>query len=122
MILEALQDDLNTPLALSHLHSDTRDLRIITDSESQSIARDGVVARAFHLGLLQQDPEDWFKWQPPRKAGGGPDDDAIEALIAERNQARDDKDFARADEIRDELAKNGVLLEDGPGGTTWKRG
>ena len=52
----------------------------------------------------------------------GLSDDAIEALIAERDQARENKDFARADEIRDELAKNGVLLEDGAGGTTWKRG
>uniref|UniRef100_UPI00263255C0 cysteine--tRNA ligase n=1 Tax=uncultured Psychrobacter sp. TaxID=259303 RepID=UPI00263255C0 len=61
MILEALKDDLNTPLALSHLHSDTRELRTIKDAESQSVARDGVVARAYLLGLLQQDPEAWFK-------------------------------------------------------------
>ena len=119
MILEALKDDLNTPLALSHLHSDTRELRTIKDAESQSVARDGVVARAYLLGLLQQDPEAWFKGTASE---GDLDDAAIDALIEERNAARADKNFARADEIRDELASQGVLLEDGSGGTTWKRG
>jgi len=71
------------------------------------------------LGLLQQDPEDWFKGEA---AEGGLGDAAIDALIDERIQARADKDFARADAIRDELAAAGVLLEDGAGGTTWKRG
>ena len=119
MILEALKDDLNTPLALSHLHSDTRELRTIKDAESQSVARDGVVARAYLLGLLQQDPEAWFKGSATE---GGLDDAAIDALIEKRTQARADKDFARADEIRDQLAEQGILLEDGAGGTTWKRG
>ena len=119
MILEALKDDLNTPLALSHLHSDTREFRTIKDAESQSVARDGVVARAYLLGLLQQDPEAWFKGTASE---GDLDDAAIDALIEERNAARADKNFARADEIRDELASQGVLLEDGSGGTTWKRG
>ncbi len=125
---EALSDDLNTPLALKHLHGRMNQLNLVLSDDS----RGGKISQTYNkwlllemgecLGLLQQDPEDWFKWQPPRKAEGGPDDDAIEALIAERNKARENKDFARADEIRDELAKNGVLLEDGAGGTTWKRG
>ncbi|MCH7551006.1 MAG: hypothetical protein IIA35_04810 [Proteobacteria bacterium] len=71
------------------------------------------------LGLLQQDPEDWFKGGARE---GGPDDAVIDTLIAERDAARADKDFARADEIRDDLASQGVLLEDGAQGTTWKRG
>ena len=50
------------------------------------------------------------------------DDDEIDSLIAERDKARDAKDFARGDEIRDRLAAAGVLLEDGTDGTTWKRG
>ena len=87
------------------------------------------------FGLLQQDPEDWFKRvrvvKVPVAAASTDsalgiieilDDDEIDSLIAERDKARENKDFARADEIRDELAKNGVLLEDGAGGTTWKRG
>ena len=68
---------------------------------------------------MQQDPEAWFKGTASE---GDLDDAAIDALIEERNAARADKNFARADEIRDELASQGVLLEDGSGGTTWKRG
>jgi len=64
------------------------------------------------LGLLQTDPEVWFQ---------GDGDAAIDALIAERIAARGAKDFARADEIRDELTAKGVVLEDGAGGTTWRR-
>ena len=70
-------------------------------------------------GLMQQDPEDWFKWQPP--GAESVDEAAIDALIEERNQARAAKDFARADEIRDGLEGQGILLEDGPEGSTWKR-
>ncbi len=123
-VVEALSDDLNTPLALTHLHAISNLVFHESDYPADRLTFRGAAIRqsAELLGLLQQDPEDWFKWQPPRKAEGGPDDDAIEALIAERNKARENKDFARADEIRDELAKNGVLLEDGAGGTTWKRG
>ena len=66
------------------------------------------------LGLLQQDPETWFR--------GGTDDAAeIEAAIAERLAARKAKDFARADAIRADLLAKGIILEDGPKGTTWRR-
>ena len=64
------------------------------------------------LGILQHDPAVWFQ---------GDGDDAIDALIAERNAARANKDFARADEIRDQLAAKGIVLEDGAGGSTWRR-
>ena len=68
------------------------------------------------FGLLSKA---WFKGGA---AEGSLDDAAIDALIEERTQARADKNFQRADEIRDELAEQGILLEDGAGGTTWKRG
>ncbi len=116
-----LLDDLNTPLAISHLHRCLKLLNEADDDGSKVAAKTNLLSSADMLGLLQQDPEDWFKWQPPKKAEGGLVDKAIEALIAERDQARDDKDFKRGDEIRDELEKAGVLLEDNPGGTTWKR-
>ena len=72
------------------------------------------------MGLLQLDPDTWFK-ERPGDASIGLDSAEIDGLIAERGQARATKDFARSDEIRDQLAAHGILLEDGPGGTTWKR-
>jgi len=116
---EALKDDLNTPQALAVLHEA---LSALNKADGDAAVRKGeLLAGAQYLGLLYQDPEDWFKWQPP-KAGGGIDDGAIEALIEERTRARKAKDFAASDRIRDELAEQGVLLEDGPEGTTWRRG
>jgi cysteinyl-tRNA synthetase len=71
------------------------------------------------MGLLQATPEGWFQ-------GGVGDDDlsaaAIEGLIEQRRAARQNKDFATSDRIRDELAAQGVVLEDGADGTTWRRG
>jgi cysteinyl-tRNA synthetase len=70
------------------------------------------------VGLLQEDPESWFKGA----AGAGDlDDAAIESLIQQRLDARKAKQWAESDRIRDELKAQGVLLEDGAGGTTWKR-
>jgi cysteinyl-tRNA synthetase len=69
------------------------------------------------LGLLQGAAVDWF--QAP--AGGDAPGVDVEAAIRERNAARKARDFARADAIRKEMAAAGVLLEDGPGGTTWRR-
>jgi len=109
-VVAALSDDLNTPLAVAELHK-------LSGSDPA-----GFKAAANFMGLLEQAPEDWFKWQPPKAAGGGLDDDAIDALIAERTEARAAKNFARSDAIRDELAAAGVVLEDSAQGTTWRRG
>ena len=67
------------------------------------------------LGLLQADPETWFKGEEQE------DDDAIEALLDEREAARANRDFSRADEIRDRLMAMGIVLEDGAGKTRWRR-
>ena len=66
------------------------------------------------MGLLTQAPEAWFR-------GGTEDTDAIAAAIQERLDARKARNFARADAIRTDLAGRGIVLEDGPGGTTWRR-
>jgi cysteinyl-tRNA synthetase len=103
---EALEDDLNTPLAISALHQ-------LDDSAA-------LLAGAQALGLLQQDAEAWFRWTPT--GTGGPTEAEIEAAIAARQAARKAKDFKEADRLRDDLKAKGVILEDGPKGTTWKRG
>ncbi len=126
-VLEALADDLNTPLALSALHQHLDALNAELDKSGDSEgAAERLRTAAEPLGLLGKDPEAWFRWQPEEgaeeSAAAGLDDDEIAALVAQRETARTDRDFAEADRIRDRLAEAGVLLEDGPDGTLWRRG
>jgi cysteinyl-tRNA synthetase len=108
-VLEALCDDLNTPLAISTMHT-LADAAITGDRSAAS----GLRTVGALLGLLQQAPEAWFH-------GGADDAMDIDAAIAERLAARRSRAFARADAIRAELAGKGIVLEDGPKGTTWRR-
>ncbi|SFK30829.1 cysteine--tRNA ligase [Falsiroseomonas stagni] len=113
----ALADDLNTPLALATLHH-------LVSAANDALGRDAtadlpalkgrILACGQMLGLLGQSPAAWFR-------GDAGDDAAIEAAIAARLAARKAKDWAEADRIRKELAAQGILLEDGPNGTTWRR-
>ena len=97
-VLDALHDDLNTPLALSRL---------------SALEGGQLKASAALLGLLQSSADEWFQ--------GGADADGIEKRIAERAAAKQNRDFATADRIREELRSDGIILEDGPAGTTWRR-
>ena len=110
-VTAALCDDINTPKALAEIHKCAR----VGDTEK-------LLAGAQFLGLMKQDPEDWFKWQPIELEDNNLDITAIEALIGERSEAREGKNFERSDAIRDYLAAQGIILEDGPGGTIWRRG
>ncbi|MEQ8227347.1 MAG: cysteine--tRNA ligase [Rhodospirillales bacterium] len=124
-ITNALCDDLNTPLAISELHKNLNDLNRAMGSGGWAGELAPFKSQLLHggaiLGLLQQNPEAWFKWQPPAQADGLTDDE-IDALIAERIDARKTKDFARADAIRDQLTAAGIIVEDSAEGATWRRG
>jgi cysteinyl-tRNA synthetase len=115
-VLAALEDDLNTPKALSEIFSLTRQLNK-TQDDNERIERAAVLrASSELLGIAQGDVEAWFSG-----SGGEMSADEIEALIDKRNKARADKDFATADAVRDELAAAGITIEDGPSATRWRR-
>lgn len=112
----ALDDDLNTPLALAELARIAGEARKATDAGERSRLKAELLGAGLALGLLQQAPEAWFN-----RGASGDDDARIQALVDERSAAKKSRDFARADAIRDQLAAEGILLEDTPQGVRWKR-
>ncbi len=116
-VMAALDDDLNTPKALAALNELASAANKAGAGPEQARLRAALEAGGALLGVLGQDPEAWFK--------GGAEDDLvsaeIESLIARRAEARRERHFAEADRIRDDLARQGIVLEDGSEGTTWRR-
>jgi cysteinyl-tRNA synthetase len=119
-IQAALEDDLNTPLAISHLHELAGRLNKAKSLDEKIELKSALLAAGDVLGILQQPVENWFRWTPA--AGTTLSDAEIDDLVSRRLQARKDRNFAEADRLRQELTDKGVLLEDGPGGTQWRRG
>jgi cysteinyl-tRNA synthetase len=125
-----MDEDFNTPRALAVLQRLAREI-----NERKGAGDDMAVASelagvfrelAGVLGIAQLDPEQWFRLRAPtadaRDSGAGLSDQEIEQRIADRLAARKGRDFAAADRLRDELAQQGVMLEDKPDGrTVWRR-
>ena len=118
--VEALKDDLNTPKAIAVLHTLATALNKAQTADQQAEIKKELIASAHLLGLLYRDPEEWFR-AGSAPAGQGIDESEIEALIQKRADARKAKDFATADAVRKELADKGIIIEDTPAGTQWKR-
>lgn len=119
-LVEALKDDLNTPKAIAVLHSLLSALNKADGAAGQAEIKKRLIASAHMLGLLYKDPEEWFRAGTAADARGLGEAE-IEALIQKRADARKAKDFATADAVRKELADKGVVIEDTPNGTQWKR-
>ena len=116
-LIAALEDDLNTPKAMAEFFGLAKQLNKADDEATRKMLAAQMYASGDLMGLLQADPDAWFAGQD----ADGLSAEQIEALLSERRAARAERNFTRADEIRDELADAGVQIEDGPGGTTWRR-
>ncbi len=112
-----LDEDLNTPAALAEVARIAGEARKAPDAATRASLKADLLGAGLALGLLQQAPADWFA----RGASDG-DDARIQALIDARIAAKQARDFARADAIRDQLAAEQIVLEDTPQGVRWKRG
>ena len=114
---KALLDDINTPVAISELYRLAKAVNQAS-GDNQAALMSELKGLADILGLLQQDPEQWFT---QARADDQLSAEQIEQLIAARQQAKQDRDFAKADEIRQQLFDGGVILEDSREGTKWRR-
>ncbi len=132
-VLAALEDDLNTPKAFAELRALAREANASTDRDRRRTLKSQLLAGAGLLGLLQLDPNDWFTHRlradslvAAAAELGRPtlsqriSRERIERLIEARAAARKARNFEEADRIREQLATEGVILEDGPEGTRWR--
>ena len=118
---EVMSDDFNSAGALAVLFDLAREINRIHAKQPQEASQLAGLLRELGgiLGLLQDDPQTYLKAQVGDL--NGLDDKAIDGLLEERLQARKEKNFARADEIRDELSAAGIVIEDSAEGTRWRR-
>jgi cysteinyl-tRNA synthetase len=110
----AMDDDFNTPVAIAVLFDLVRDLNKASGEEQAALAGQ-LRYLAGVLGCLQSDPQSFLQ------SGAGDEAEWIEEMIQKRLDAKKAKDFATADAVRDELTAKGIVLKDGPEGTTWSK-
>lgn len=126
-VIDALHSDLNIPLAITCLHTIVQSINKSHSTDEKKLLQSQLKIAGGILGILQQEPQKWFSQQctaQPRTAQQLTDalsDQQIESYIAQRFQAKLDKNYGAADEIRIILENAGVALFDSPVGTTWKR-
>lgn len=117
-VIAALKDDLNTPVALaelSRLAGEANGAADRDDRAGMAAIRADLLAAGQHLGLLSVSPTEW------EQGGDDAEKDRIDALVAARIEARNQKDWAEADRLRDQLKAEGIEIMDGAGGSTWRR-
>jgi cysteinyl-tRNA synthetase len=117
-VVDALEDDLNTPRALAELFALAREANRSEDPSRRREIGDTLRAGGRLLGLLQQDPQAWFTRAAP--PGGLPAPE-VDALVRERESLRRQRRFDEADNIRDRLTREGIVIEDGADGPRWRR-
>ena len=115
-VMESLLDDLNTPKLLAHLNTLTNKLSTANRKEKNNI-KNNLIAAGKILGIMKEDPDVWLGYNQ----SSNPEKEEIEGLINQRNEARRDKDFKLADEIRDKLKIKGIEIEDTNNGTIWRK-
>ena len=118
-VFSALLDDLNTPAAIAELHQLAKVLNKASESE-KAAAKAALLAGGAVLGILSEDPVAWLS---KTDAGGdGLTVEVIDQMLIDRAEAKANRDFSRADAIRDELNAAGIIIEDSASGATWRRG
>ncbi len=113
-VMNALCDDLNTPLAISELLALAKDAA----ERKNPALKSQIYAATKIVGIAQQNPDEWLGYWV---SDNSIDENHINSLLQQRTQAKADKNFARADEIRDELSAIGIAIEDTPQGSIWKK-
>jgi len=116
----AMDDDFNTPVALAVLFDLVRDINTLRKTDMDAATGAGALLRQLSevLGFLQGDPEEYLRGQA---TDDGLSDEKINDLVEQRVQAKQNKDWATADKIRDNLKEQGIIVEDGADGSTWRR-
>jgi cysteinyl-tRNA synthetase len=120
-VIEALEDDLNTPQALAELARLVKETNRARDPAARRAKAAELRSGAWMLGLLQQDPGKWFAQSASAADADGPSDGEIDAMVKRRETLRAARQFSEADQLRDQLDALGIVIEDGAGGSRWRR-
>ena len=114
--INPLMDDLNTPGFIANINVLVKDY-LSAQEEQKSILKSKLILLGSLMGILQEDPKSWFE---VNESNINLNKAEVEALISERNEAKKNKNYERADMIRDELMEQGIEIMDNSSGTSWK--